>query len=152
SWPGLTRPSRSVLASLDARVKPGHDMGQVRKSGASPARETNHTMQRGLRRTISARSPRDPAAELLLDMGADDLVDRPVGVEAQAPRAHRVEAVGPGRHDALDVRIGLPADALRRRLAGDAAHRIDHLAHGDGETGQADAAAPAPLRRLELVG
>src|SRR5262245_6117898 len=88
---------------------------------------------------ISAERPRrfrstavsrdEGAAELLVDMGANDLLERALRLEAELARAPRLDALRPARDNACDEIVVLAADAPRDPLAGDALERRDLLRH-----------------------
>src|SRR5262249_58690563 len=61
----------------------------------------------------------DLAGELVLDVGADDLIEARLRPEAERPRALRLEPLRPAADDPGDRRIGLAANAGRDRVAGD---------------------------------
>src|SRR3954464_9058544 len=79
----------------------------------------------------SGRSGRDAAAELVLDVGPDDLLERGLGREAELAGAPRVEVARPALDDADHERIGLAPDARRDLVARDPAQRLDLLADRD---------------------
>src|SRR5436305_11820725 len=79
-------------------------------------------------RPASCSGP-DLAAQLVLDVGADDLLEGAVGLEAHAAGPLGVDAGRPAADDALDRRVRLPADAAHGRLAADGPQRVDHLGH-----------------------
>src|SRR3954447_5823384 len=76
---------------------------------------------------LAACSGGDLAAQLVLDVGADDLLEGAVGLEAHAAGPLRVDAGRPAADDALDRGVGLPADAPHGGLAADGPQRVDHL-------------------------
>src|SRR5258705_12210651 len=84
------------------------------------------------------------AAELVVDVELNDVVDGLVGGEAEGLGAGGLEAIGPGGDDLLDVGVGLPLDARDRALAGDAAEAVDHVADADLDARERQAAAEAP--------
>src|SRR3954453_21088951 len=88
-------------------------------------------------------SPNKPAAQFILDMDPDDLLERAFRRKPQLPRATRVEAAGPAGDDVCDRRIGFGADAFGRVVARDFAQSLDLLGHrrGDARHGQV---APSP--------
>lgn len=67
----------------------------------------------------------DPAAELVLDVGADDLGDVGIRLEAHGARPPRVEPRRPAGDDLLDPRVRLPLDAARHLGARDLLERVD---------------------------
>src|SRR3954467_15046576 len=71
-------------------------------------------------------SRREPAAQLVLDMDADDLLEGVLCREAELARAARVEAARPAGNDARDDRVGLAPDALRHVVARDGEHAKGH--------------------------
>src|SRR3954468_17363368 len=80
-------------------------------------------------------SRREPAAQLLLDMDADDLLEGVLCREAELARAARVEAARPAGNDARDDRVGLATDALRHVVARDRTQGRDLLGDGGGNPG-----------------
>src|SRR4026207_2117967 len=68
---------------------------------------------------------RNAAAELFVDMDADDLLERGGGAEAERERALGVEGARPARHHGGDHLVGLAADELDRLVAADLAQRLD---------------------------
>src|SRR5215510_4973691 len=92
------------------------------------------------------------AAELIGDMLADDLVEIVVGRESQRSGARRLELVRPAGDDALDMGVGLPADALHRARSGHATEAIHHVADADIDARQIEAAVHAPRRGRQLIG
>ena len=73
---------------------------------------------------------RDCAAEFVLDMGADDLVEGCFRLEAEGNRPAGIEILRPaGDHPGYRL-VGLVADQLHRLVAGDAPERLDLFADG----------------------
>src|SRR5690349_2353674 len=90
------------------------------------------------------RSLRDElAAELILDMDADDLLEIRLGLEAERRRALGVEVPRPAGDDLVDHRVDLAADALDDVVAGDLAQRLDLLGDGAGITRHGQSTARA---------
>src|SRR3712207_2960099 len=87
--------------------------------------------------------PHPGPAELVLDMGADDLVEAVLGLEAERLRAPRIEAARPALDDLDDERIGLALDARDNAVAGDLAQRRDLLADRDRDARHGEV-APRP--------
>src|SRR2546428_11430674 len=82
-----------------------------------------------LRRVECRRSGDEAAAAVLVDMDADDLVERALGLEPELARAACLDALRPALDDARHQRIVDRADAPCDSLAGDAAQRGDLLGH-----------------------
>src|SRR2546428_1819623 len=76
-----------------------------------------------LRRVECRRSGDEAAAAVFVDMDADDLVERALGLESELARAAGLDALRPAVDDARDQRIVDPAEAPFDSLAGDAAQR-----------------------------
>src|SRR3954469_25934488 len=91
-------------------------------------------------------SPNKPAAQFILDMDPDDLLERAFRRKPQLPRATRVEAAGPAGDDCCDRRIGFAPNAFGCVVARDFAQSLDLLGHrrGDARHGQV---APSPEPR-----
>src|SRR5262249_57200086 len=70
----------------------------------------------------------DLAGELVLDVGADDLIEARLRPEAERPRALRLEPLRPAADDPGDRRIVLAANAGRHLVSGDSPQRLDLLA------------------------
>src|SRR5216683_103370 len=71
---------------------------------------------------------RDLAGELVLDMGANDIVKACLGPEAEREGALALEPLRPAADDARDGWIALAADAAGDLVAGDPSERRDLLA------------------------
>src|SRR5438128_10158389 len=86
---------------------------------------------------------RDLAGELVLDMGANDVVEARLGPKAERDRALALEPLRPAANDARDGRIALAADAGGDLVAGDPSERRDLLADraGHARHGEIDAVA-----------
>ena len=69
--------------------------------------------------------------EVVLDKALDDLIDAIVGGEAEGGRTPSGERLRPAGDDALDQRVGLPADPRVGLLAACSANCGDHLADRD---------------------
>src|SRR5213076_1454699 len=83
-------------------------------------------------------------AELILDVNADDVIERLLGGgEGELERAVGDEVARPARDDADDGRIGHTLDARGDVLAGDAIDRGDLFADGHRHAGHAEI-APRP--------
>src|SRR4029450_11041714 len=78
-------------------------------------------------------------------MGADDLVERGLGLKAEGARAGRVQTLRPTRYDALNQRIRLATDAGCRGIAGNALERGDLFAYRAGHTGHGEIDAGSKL-------
>src|SRR5579883_2091852 len=76
----------------------------------------------------------DPSAQLILDMRADNLVERRLGPKAQRGGAARVKILRPAGHDLGDRGVGLAADASYGIGAGNARERRDLLANRTAQT------------------
>src|SRR5271169_759552 len=83
------------------------------------------------REELSAHLP----AQLIVDVGAHDVIEGILGLEAESRRAHWVEALRPAGDDAGDGGVRLAANALHHLFAGDIAERSDMLADGDANAG-----------------
>src|ERR1700690_2221111 len=80
----------------------------------------------------------DLSPQLVLDMGADDVVERRFPLEAEREAAARIEAAWPAGDDALNQFVRCTLDESADLVAGDAAQRRDlfpdlapHTRHGD---------------------
>src|SRR3954464_11783739 len=94
-------------------------------------------------------SRREPAAQLVLDMDADDLLEGVLCREAELARAARVEAARPAGNDARDDRVGLATDALRHVVARDRTQGRDLLGDGGGDPWHGQVAARAYARGVQ---
>src|SRR6266852_5573107 len=94
-------------------------------------------------------SRRDLAGELVLDVGANDIVEARLGPEAERERALALEPLRPAADDARDGRIALAADAGGDLVAGDPSQRRDLLADraGHARHGEIDAVAERLTRQ-----
>ena len=70
----------------------------------------------------------DHAAEFVLDMDADDVVERALRDESERARPLGPETVWPAVDDAHHQRVRLAADAGSDLVSGDPPQRIDLLA------------------------
>src|SRR6185437_7571065 len=102
------------------------------------------------RRWRASLQHRRPAAELLVDMDPDDLVEGILGAEAQALGAPRIEGARPAFDDLDDGGIGLAPYEPHRLLAGDPAQRLDLLGYRDRKSGHGEGAARAHRREIDL--
>ena len=93
------------------------------------------------------------AAAVLVDMNADDLVERALGLEAERQRARRRSGAASRRRCARSARR-LAADARRDLVAGDPAQRLDLLADraADARHGQVDARPELVARQARRHG
>ena len=89
----------------------------------------------------------DHAAQLVLDVDADDVVERAFRDESEFARPPGLEAVRPAVDDAHHQRIGLAADAGGDLVAGDPPQRFDLLGDGAGHAGHGEVDAGAELSR-----
>src|SRR5713226_911887 len=71
---------------------------------------------------------RDLAGELVLDVGANDVVEARLGRKTEHARALALEPLRPAADDTRDHRIALAADAGGDLLSGDPPQRRDLLA------------------------
>src|SRR5579863_904740 len=62
----------------------------------------------------SAAAPSEPTAKFVVDMRADDFVERRFDAEAKRDRAARVEIARPASNDGFDFRIWFAPDERRR--------------------------------------
>src|SRR5262245_50229634 len=69
-------------------------------------------------------------AQIVVDMHADDLVERGFRLESELAGSGAIEPAGPALDDLHDERVGLVLHALGDALAGDALQRGDLLADG----------------------
>src|SRR6185312_15359442 len=92
-----------------------------------------------------AASAADLAAELVLDVRADDLVEARFRLEPERLGAARVEIGRPALNDPDDGRIRHIADQLHRLVAGRPPQRLDLFAHCCGEPRRGNRPAPAHL-------
>src|SRR6185312_7620660 len=103
-------------------------------AGTSPAKTTRVA-------SFNAASSHELAAELVLDVDADDVVEILLGGgEAELARTRGLEIAGPAGDDAHDEGIRLALDAPGDLLAGDALQGRDLLADSGGKTGHGEAA------------
>src|SRR5436305_12187884 len=79
-----------------------------------------------------AKLHRHAAAELVLNMRADDRVKTVFRLEAQFLGAARDEFLRPAADDPLDQFVRFPADQRDGLVAGNAAQRLDLLGNGHG--------------------
>src|SRR5262245_60320093 len=98
------------------------------------------------------RESRDLAAQFVLDVVADDVLEAGVGLEAECQCALRSEVARPACDDLLDEGVGPTADAGHHLVAGDLREGGDLLADGDGETRHGQGAARADLGEVEAGG
>jgi hypothetical protein len=73
--------------------------------------------------------------QLVLQVDADDFLEACVRAKTERQRPAGVEVLRPAAHDALDERVGLAADELRRLIAGDLAQRFNFVADGGAHAG-----------------
>ena len=123
----------SVLATCRHMLRSGAGPAARRKPAPPTISRPSHWSRRRTRRRARwcpppVSSSADPAAEFVLDMGADDLVEVLLGPEAQRLCAFRVEIARPAVDDPDDCLVGLLADQRHGLVAGDAAQRLDLLA------------------------
>ena len=76
------------------------------------------------------------AAQLVLDMGLDDLLDVPVRLESQITGTFGIESRQPAGNDFLDMVVRLPLNAISDVGAGDIGKRLHDLADGYGNAGK----------------
>src|SRR6516165_8576305 len=100
----------------------------------------------------SDRPSGDLAAELVLDMDADDLLEAGVGLEAELERPRGLKLARPAGDDALHERIGHAADARHHLVASHFPECRDLLADRDGEPGHGERAAPAEAGKIQQRG
>src|SRR3954468_21375834 len=101
-------------------------------------------MQATLVMTVSAASGDELAAEFVLDVNPDDVVEGLFGGgKAELERTLGDEVARPAADNADDGRIRHPLDPCGDVLAGDAIKRCDLLADGYRQSGHAEA-APRP--------
>src|SRR5215470_9944987 len=91
----------------------------------------------------------DHAAKLVLDVDADDLVERSLCHKSKLARAGRIESMGPAVDDANHQRIGLAANAGRDLVAGDSPQGRNLLLDGarHARHGEVDARAELFARK-----
>ena len=89
------------------------------------------------------------AAQLILDVHADDLIKRSLGAKAKRDRAPRIEATRPAVHDLHDHRIWLMPDARDDLIAGDATERGDLFADRAANAWHGEPDAAPELRACE---
>src|SRR6185312_11967808 len=99
-----------------------------------------------------AASAADLAAELVLDVRADDLVEARFRLEPERFGTARIEIGGPAVDDPGDGCIRHVADQLHGLVAGGAPQRLDLFAHRRRETRRRNRAAPAHLGGVEFGG
>src|SRR5436189_5930602 len=76
---------------------------------------------------------RDPAAEFLINVHANDLLERVLDFEPERTSPPGIEPRRPSRYDLHDRDVGLAADARHHALASDATQRRDLLADRAGD-------------------
>src|SRR5579871_791010 len=116
-------------------------MAALRRSPAQCAR--------GLRMSWSSN---EAAAELVVDVNANDLVEGRLRLEAERERALRIEAAGPAGDHARNQRIRLAADARGDALAGDPAQRGQLFGDGAAHTGHVEVHARPEFAAVESRG
>src|SRR6516162_7096828 len=96
--------------------------------------------RRRQRKQMRAASIYDPAAQFVIDMDADDVVERGIAAETERVSAARIEPARPASNDTRNQRIGLGADARRYFVAGDPPQGGDLLGHcaADARHGEID--------------
>src|SRR5581483_4895653 len=99
--------------------------------------------------SASSHPLRDLAAELVLEVDTDDLLEARFSLEAQRERAPGVEIARPAGNDLLDEGIRLAPDALDHLLAGDLAQGLDLLPHGHGQTRHGEVAPRTDLLAVD---
>src|SRR5579864_9132051 len=99
-----------------------------------------------------AASSRDLAAQFVVDMDADDLVERSFRLKAQRQRAAWIEPARPAGDDPRHQRVRLAADAGGDPVAGDAAQRGDLLGHRAAHAGHGEVDAGAELFAVDAGG
>src|SRR5208282_5148434 len=89
-------------------------------------------------RVLRPASSGDPAAQLVLDMDANDFVERRLRAEAERARAARIEPARPAGDDARDQRVGFAANARGHLVAGNPAQGGDLLGDGAAHAGHGE--------------
>src|SRR5262249_35855248 len=94
----------------------------------------------------------DRAAELVLDVDPNDLLEVRLRLEPERECTLRIEAARPARDHTCERLVGLATDALHDVLAGDATQRPNLPADRLGNTGHRQAAAAVERTALERRG
>src|SRR6266704_1293481 len=99
-----------------------------------------------------AASIHNLAAQFVVDMDANDVVERGLAAKPESQRAARIEPSRPAGNNAGDKRVGLAANAGRHLVAGDPTQGGDLLGDRAAYAGHRDIDARAQLGGIEAGG